>query len=173
MVADIGRYQREVTGFLGNVAGVTQAQANTEAQTQGHYIRSSAPLYPESLAMFGPTAASQHRLAYSRSNPYPQPDNALNLMGGLPTFDTRPCASPPGLTAQLGPDASYTADPDFANRGTFDTPQELLDAIKQFAFRDEASTTALPTPACVKQAAQPSLGQIPELSDYTHVYANP
>src|SRR5436190_8977803 len=95
IVAGIGRYQRDITGFLGNVTSATQAQANTEANTQGHYIRSSAPLYPESLAMFGPTPASEHRLAYSRANPYVAPDSALNVANGLFTFDTRPCASPP------------------------------------------------------------------------------
>jgi len=174
IVAEIGRYQRDVTGFLGNVTGATQAQANTEANTQGHYIRSSAPLYPESLAMFGPDAASEHRLTYSRANPYPAPDIALRVgAGGLFTFDTRPCVSPPGLTVGLEPDATYTADPAFANRATFDTPQELLDEIKSTAFRDQTNSASLPAPPCIKQPLQPSLGQIAELTDYTHVYANP
>jgi phospholipid/cholesterol/gamma-HCH transport system substrate-binding protein len=173
IVAEIGRYQRDVTGFLGNVTSATQAQANTEANTQGHYIRSSAPLYPESLAMFGPTAASEHRLAYSRSNPYPAPNSALDVAGGLRSFDTRTCTSPPGLTVGLAPDDTYTSSPFFANRATFDTPQELLDELKATAFGGQTNSASLPAPPCVKQAAQPSLGQIPELTDYTHVYANP
>ena len=173
MIAQIGRYQSDITGFLGNVASATQAQANTEANTQGHYIRSSAPLYPESMAMFGPTAASEHRLAYSRTNPYIAPDSALKVINGLLTFDTRACASPPGLIAALGPDASYTGNPSFADRATFDTPQQLLDEIKTTAFRDQTDTSTLPSPPCVKQPQQPSLGQITEMSDYTHVYANP
>jgi phospholipid/cholesterol/gamma-HCH transport system substrate-binding protein len=168
IVATIGRYQRDVAGFLGNVTSATQAQANTEQNVPGHYVRSSAPLYPESLAAF-----PEHRLAYSRLNPYPAPDIALNVAGGLPTFDTRPCASPPGVTATLGPDATYTGDPAFADRATFDTPQELLDQIKGSAFRNQTSTASLPAPPCIDQPAQPSLGQIPELTDYTHVYANP
>jgi virulence factor Mce-like protein len=173
LVATIGRYQHDVTGFLGNVAATTQAQANTEQGVQGHYIRSSAPLFPESLAMFGPTAASAHRLAYSRNNPYVAPDSALKVIGGLDTFDTRACTSPPGVIASLGPDASYTGNPAFADRTTFDTPQQLLDQIKSSAFRGQTSTSSLGSPACTKQPPQPSLGQIPELSDYTHVYANP
>ena len=173
VVAEIGRYQSDVTGFLGNVTGATQAEANTEFDTSGHYIRSSAPLYPEDLAMFGPTPASEHRLAYSRANPYVAPNSALNVVGGLFTFDTRACASPPGLTAMLGPDASYTGSPAWANRATFDTPQQLFDELKSTAFRDQNSTAALPAPPCVKQPQQPSLGRIAELSDYTHVYANP
>jgi virulence factor Mce-like protein len=173
IVAEIGRYQSDVTGLLGNVTGATQAQANTEADTQGHYIRSSAPLYPEDLAMFGPNAASEHRLTYARLNPYIAPNSALNVINGLFTFDTRPCTSPPGLTAGLGPDATYTANPNFADRAYFDTPQDLLNTIKNNAFRNQTDTSTLPTPACNKQPAQPSLGQIPELTDYTHVYANP
>jgi hypothetical protein len=123
--------------------------------------------------MFGPTAVSEHRLAYSRSNPYIAPNSALNVASGLLTFDTRPCSSPPGLTVGLGPDASYTGSPDFANRATFDTPQQLLDELKSTAFGGQTDSSSLPSPACNKQPAQPSLGQIPELSDYTHVYANP
>jgi phospholipid/cholesterol/gamma-HCH transport system substrate-binding protein len=173
IVAEIGRYQRDVAGFLGNVTSTTQAQANTESNTPGHYIRTSAPLYPENLGMFGPNPASEHRLSYSRTNPYVAPDSALNVISGLLTYDTRPCASPPGLTVALGPDATYTGDPDFANRATFDTPQELLDELESTAFRDQTSSASLPAVPCVKQPPQPSLGQIPELTDYTHVYANP
>jgi phospholipid/cholesterol/gamma-HCH transport system substrate-binding protein len=173
IVAEIGRYQRDVTGFLGNVTGVTEAQTSTEAGVLSHYIRSSAPLYPESLAMFGPTAVSEHRLAYSRANPYIAPNSALNVASGLQSFDTRSCTSPPGLTVGLGPDASYTSSPFFANRATFDTPQEMLDELKTTAFRDQTNSASLPSPACSKQPAQPSLGQVPEMTDYTHVYANP
>jgi phospholipid/cholesterol/gamma-HCH transport system substrate-binding protein len=173
IVATIGRYQRDVTGFLGNVTGVTNAQISNEAGVLSHYIRSSAPLYPEDLAMFGPTPDKEHRLAYSRTNPYPQPNNALNVLGGLPTFDTRPCTSPPGLIASLGPDSDYVGHPEWDNRATFDTPQEMLNTLKSTAFRDQTSTSALPAVACVKQPQQPSLGQIQEMSDYTHVYANP
>jgi len=49
---------------------------------------------------------------------------------------------------------------------------ELLDEIKATAFGGKNNSSALPAPACTKQAAQPSLGRVPEMSDYTHVYAN-
>ena len=173
IVAGIGRYQSDLTGLLGNVTGITNAQISTEAGNLSHYIRSSAPLYPESLAMFGPNAASEHRLAYSRSNPYPAPNSALNVINGLLSFDTRPCASPPGLTAGLGPDSDYVGHPEWDNRATFDTPQQLLDELKSTAFRDQTNTSGLPSAPCNKQPAQPSIGRIPELSDYTHIYANP
>jgi phospholipid/cholesterol/gamma-HCH transport system substrate-binding protein len=175
IISMINRYRGDVTGLLGNATGATNAQTSTEAGVLSHYIRSSAPLYPEGLAMFGPSgpAANQHRLAYSRSNAYPAQDSALNVIGGLLSFDTRPCASPPGLVAALGPDSSYVGHPEFDNRATFDTPQQLLDELKTTAFRDQTATNSLPAVACNKQPAQPSLGQIPELTDFTHVYANP
>ena len=42
--------------------------------------------------------------------------------------------------------------------------------MKLFAFNDALSTAAVPAPPCVKQGPQPSIGQIPELTDYPHVY---
>jgi phospholipid/cholesterol/gamma-HCH transport system substrate-binding protein len=173
IVSMIGRYQSDITGLLGNVTGVTNAQISNEAGNLSHYIRSSSPLYPEDLAMFGPDATKEHRLAYSRSNPYPAPNSALDVIGGLFTFDTRACSTPPGLTAQLGPDSDYVGHPEWDNRATFDTPQEMLDELKSTAFRDQTSTSTLPAVACRQQAAQPSLGQIPEMTNFTHVYANP
>jgi phospholipid/cholesterol/gamma-HCH transport system substrate-binding protein len=173
LVAEIGRYQHDITGLLGNATGTTQAQANTEADVQGHYIRSSAPLFPEDLGMFGPPgpAISQHPLAYSRLNPYTAPNSALKVAGGLDSFLTASCSN--GITASLGADGTYTGNPNFADRATFDTPQQLLDQIKADPFRGGTGTSSLPSPPCTKQPQQPSLGQVPELSDYTHVYANP
>ena len=168
IISGIGRYQNDITGLIANFAVATNAVGTTESGGAGHYIRSSAPSYPESFANF-----TSHRLAYSRTNPYIAPNSALKVVGGLDTFDTRPCASPPGLVTTLGPDASYTGNPFFSNRATFDTPQQLLDTLKQFPFGGQTSSTALPSPACTKQPQQPSIGQIAEMSDYTHVYANP
>jgi phospholipid/cholesterol/gamma-HCH transport system substrate-binding protein len=173
IVAGIGRYQHDITGLLGNATGATEAQISTEAGVLSHYIRSSAPLYPEDLAMFGPNAASEHRLAYSRTNPYPAPNSALNVINGLDTFDTRPCTSPPGVNVGLGPDATYVGNPFWDNRATFDTPQELLDELKSTAFRSQTDTTTLPAVPCKKQPPQPSIGQVSESTDYTHIYANP
>ena len=79
--------------------------------------------------------------------------------------------------AQLNPlDSFYTSDPLFSNRATFDTPQEVLDAIKSFAFagRDPSTTAgSFPSPACTKSPPQQSIGQVSEQTDYMHVYANP
>jgi phospholipid/cholesterol/gamma-HCH transport system substrate-binding protein len=170
IVAGIGRYQSDVTGFLGNVASSLNATGTIETGQNIHYIRSSAPLYPDSLAAF-----TSHRLAYSRANPYPAPNSALKVAGGLETFDTRPCSPAVGLTADLNPlDSFYTGDPFFSNRATFDTAQQILDEIKQFAFAGQTGTGgSFPSPACTAQGPQPSIGQVSESTNYTHIYANP
>ena len=172
IVAGVGRYQSDVTGFLGNVASALNATGTIETGQNIHYIRSSAPLYPDSLGTF-----PAHRLSYSRANPYPAPNSALKVANGLDTFDTGACSGAVGLVAQLNPlDSFYTGNPFFSNRATFDTPQEILDAIKQFAFAGQNPSTtagAFPSPGCTKSPLQPSIGQISESTDYTHVYANP
>lgn len=172
LVQTVGRYQSDVTGFLGNVASSLNATGTIETGANIHYIRSSAPLSPDALGTF-----TSHRLAFSRANPYPAPNSALKVANGLDTFDTTACSGGVGLVAQLNPlDSFYTSDPFFSNRATFDTPQEILDAIKKFAYAGvNPSTTAgsFPTPACTKSPQQQSIGQVSEQSDYTHVYANP
>ncbi|MFL5908144.1 MAG: MlaD family protein [Solirubrobacterales bacterium] len=165
LVETLGRYRHEVTGFLGN--GATAAQAvGSGPETGGavtHYLRTAAPLLPEGFAAF-----PLHRLTINRNNSYPAPDSALDVAGGLQSFETRDCISPPGAVAELDPNTP--ADPDFAARVVRGTPQELFDSLKLFAFKDQLSTAGLPAPACVKQPPQPSIGQIPEMTDYLHVY---
>ena len=64
--------------------------------------------------------------------------------------------------------------PLFANRATFDDAQTIIDEIRKFAFAGQADTSgSFPSPACTKQGPQPSIGQVSESTDYTHVYANP
>lgn len=172
IVQGIGRYQSDVTGFLGNVASSLNATGTIETGANIHYIRSTAPLYPEGLAAF-----TQHRLTYSRTNPYPAPNSALKVAGGLDSFDTRPCSPAFGVFAALDPnDSVYTADPLFSNRATFDTPQDILNLIKQFPFAGQGNTSgSFPAPACNAAPPQPSIGQsgADASSQYTHIYANP
>jgi phospholipid/cholesterol/gamma-HCH transport system substrate-binding protein len=170
IVQGIARYQSDVTGFLGNVASSLNATGTIETGTNIHYIRSTAPLYPEGLAAF-----TQHRLTYSRTNPYPAPNSALKVATGLESFDTRPCSPAFGVFAALDPtDTTYTGDPTFSNRATFDTAQELMDQIRRFTFAGQADTAgSFPAPACTQQGPQPSIGQVADSSAYTHIYSNP
>ena len=165
-----------MTGFLGNVTAVTERQTSTiEAGQNIHYIRSSAPLYPEDLGMFGPTSPSEHRLSYSRANPYPAPNSALKVANGLRHLRHAALPRPAGLVAR--PRARTASTPAIRSSATArpsTRPRRSWTSIKRFAFAaTRRNTSALPAPACTKQPPQPSIGQIAELTDYTHVYANP
>jgi hypothetical protein len=165
LVETLNRYRREVTGVLGNVAAASNP-LGSGAETGGqvaHYLRTAAVLEPQSLAAF-----PSNRLTVNRNNAYPAPGSALDVAGGLQSFETGGCSSPPGAIATLDP--STPLNPDFAARATLGTPQQIFDAIKLYGFNDALSTAGVSAPPCVKQGPQPSIGQIPELTDYPHVY---
>jgi phospholipid/cholesterol/gamma-HCH transport system substrate-binding protein len=164
LVQTVGRYQREITGAIANVAAASNA-VSSSPETGGQvtsYLRTAAPLEPEGLAFFG------HRLTVNRNNTYPAPGSALDVAGGLQSFETGDCTSPPGAVAVLDP--TTPLNPLFAARATITSAQFLFDNMKQIGFNDALSTAGVSAPACVKQGPQPSIGQIPELTDYTHVY---
>ncbi len=165
LLETLGRYQREVTGLLGNGAAASNAVGSgTETGGQPtHYLRTSASMLPESVAAF-----PNQRLTVNRNNAYPAPGSALDVAGGLKSFEVRDCTSPPGAVATLDPNTA--SNPDFAARATVDTPQRLFDEMKLFAFNDLLSTAGVAAPPCVKQGPQPSIGQVPEMTDYLHVY---
>jgi virulence factor Mce-like protein len=165
LVETLGRYRREVTGALANAAAASNA-VGSGGETGGsptHYLRTAAPLYPEGLAVF-----PNQRLAVNRTNAYPAPGSALEVGGGLQSFETRHCTSPPGAVASLDPNTP--TDLDFAERITLSTPQQIFDTMKLHAFNNALSTAGVAAPPCVKQGPQPSIGEVPELTDYLHVY---
>lgn len=164
LVETLNRYRREVTGFLGNGASVSNA-IGSAAETNNqptHYLRTAAPLLPEGLATFPST-----RLTINRNNSYPAPGSALDVANGLQTFDDTDCVD--GAVATL--DRAVTlADTDFTERATVTPADVLFDTMVQFGFNNSLSTGAVAAPPCVKQGPQPSIGQVPELTDYLHVY---
>jgi phospholipid/cholesterol/gamma-HCH transport system substrate-binding protein len=167
LVETLGRYRREVTGLLANGAAASNA-VGSAPETGGqvtHYLRTAAPLLPESLAAF-----PNQRLTVNRNNAYPAPGSALDVGGGLQSFETRDCTSPPGAVAILPSLATVLADTGFTNRATLGSASELFEVMKLFAFKDASSTAGVPAPPCVKQGPQRSIGQVPELTDYLHVY---
>jgi virulence factor Mce-like protein len=154
IVEAIGPYRGEVTAFLGNVTAATQAFNRTPESNNlaVHYLRTVTPLNPETLAAF-PTG----RLNSNRTNPYVAPGGYNNVgAGGLQSFETRQCTS--GRVAKLNP----------ADAGAF--PGDLFDRLKKYAFADKLSTSDVPAPPCTKQPPLSSIGMIPELTDYQHVY---
>jgi hypothetical protein len=146
----IAQYLPELDGFVGNIVAATQASAPT-GDTLVHYLRTSAPLFPEGLATY------PRRLANNRSNPYRFPGAMNALPGGLASFEDRHCTSglrptpnlPPNLASIVGGLAPGA-------------PQQILDLI----FRDNPAN--VPAPACRAQGPTPGFG-----TDYPHVLAEP
>jgi hypothetical protein len=81
------------------------------------------------------------------------------------------CTGAPGVNAELDQAITF-GNPDFDSRATLDTPADLFDQIKLYAFGNQNRTddAGYPTQPCTVQAPQQSIGEIPELTDYLHVY---
>ena len=161
------RYKREITSFFGNITGATQAAIpNPETGNQpAHYLRTiPAPLSPEVFAVW-PT----QRLELNRSAAYAIPGWADALGATLPAFETRDCAA--GANGTLDP--ATPTNPAFIPRAKPDfdsTPAELFARIQEFAFSGGTTTTGTARPGCVQQAPVSSIGEVPEVTNYLHVY---
>ena len=161
------RYKREITGFFGNVTGITQATASAP-ETGGlpaHYLRVSNPLTPEAFNVW-----TTNRAQMNRNAAYAIPGWSDSFAGGLPSFETRQCAA--GDNASFTP-ATVAADPDFIPRANPDldsTPADLIARIDEFAYSDTANTATTLTPPCTQQPPVSSIGQVPEVTDYLHIY---
>jgi phospholipid/cholesterol/gamma-HCH transport system substrate-binding protein len=164
IVDALGRYRREVTSFLGNVTAATNAAGVApETGEATNYLRTAATVSPESVAVF-----PDHRLQVNRTNAYVEPGGGLNVP--FLSFETRHCGGPPGVVATLDP--TTPTNPAWIPRATYDTPEFLFELLKTNAFNDvnNLSSNSVAAPPCQKQPPQPSIGEVPELTDYLHVY---
>jgi len=148
----------------GHQGAATQGVNSTPESNfqQTHYLRTITPLAPEALAAF-PTG----RLNSNRSNPYTAAGGYGRLGSGLESFHS--CSG--GLNAKLDPNTPN--DPNFnaITGGDVTAAQTLFDNIKKYAFGGETESSAVPAPPCIPQGGFSSLGQIPEVTDYWHVYS--
>jgi phospholipid/cholesterol/gamma-HCH transport system substrate-binding protein len=180
LVTGLGLYKKEVTGFFGNLAVVTNAQLpETNAAGQKiHYLRAMVPINPESIATY------PSRLAINRNSAYSPPGWAEGLLHGLPSFSTANCSS--GLVAELDP-ASPT-NPAFLERARvykesetesgvpfteaerITKSEELFNRIKSLAFGGESSTASAPAPACKQQEKIESINGNGEKTQYQHTF---
>jgi phospholipid/cholesterol/gamma-HCH transport system substrate-binding protein len=83
----VGLYRRELTSFLGNAVGATQATTSAEGRRY-HYLRTTNPLNPENLAVY------PRRTGSNRPNAYMAPGLAEEYPAGVPSLETRHCATP-------------------------------------------------------------------------------
>jgi phospholipid/cholesterol/gamma-HCH transport system substrate-binding protein len=172
-------YKREVPAVFANIAAATMATTPVE-NDQGellHYLRAMGPLNPETLATY------PRRLSSNRTSAYSPPGWAEDLVGGLPSFETRHCAT--GIVATLDPD-TYK-DPAFQERviatenktdptkskSVEQNAEDLFKRIQQYAFAEQTSTSSLPTPACEQQGPfEPIYGSGPS-TQYQHTFEQP
>src|SRR5918995_6293796 len=151
LVQVVRMYRQDVTAFLANVAAAAQARRSApEAPANGelvHYLRTAAPVGPESVSAF------PNRLRVNRSNPYIQPGGYNSLASGLASFETRQCSG--GANAIFPPKAATVANAAFANWARYPVNSDELgrfyDLVREFTFNNQAASNSVPAPGCRKQ----------------------
>lgn len=144
----VGEYQRELTGFAGNVTAASQAQLtnsspNIGSTNWGHYLRAFVQITPDNLAYY------PKKTTKTRSNAYPVPGWYDRLASGLQVFDAGACGTIP--VPALDPDATYPTSP--INMPT------LLPLINQIVYAGES--TPNPTGTGATPATGANLAQSP------------
>ncbi len=188
-LAGLSFYRSELVAFAANSAAATQATegADGSPSTRLHYLRTTNPVGPESLAQYS------QRLGTNRPNAYQAPLNFNKLATGLPVFENRQCGrdNVPTTINQLLTDAGI--DPTTVTASTVipgvgpvssllapgETVQQMINALPpatpglldKIVFRDGAGVVA---PGCTKQGPQPNLGGIPAglspLTDFPRLF---
>jgi phospholipid/cholesterol/gamma-HCH transport system substrate-binding protein len=100
-------YSKEINAFAANAGSATEASTSGFDPDNGgrlHYLRVVSPLSPEMLAQY------PKRLPTNRTNAYPFPGDTLQLKDGLPSFETRHCASGSNQVPKLGPNVPGVLD---------------------------------------------------------------
>ena len=148
-------YRREVTGLLGNAASsfYSSNSPETGGSVSSFRPRGAVLLGPESLAAY------PNRLTTNRTNAYTKAGGSNLLSSGLESFfgpGTPGCSG--GINATL------------TNGGANPLPPAFFTQVKHFVYLDQNDTSTLPAPGCSQQAQFQSIGKIPELTDYLHVY---
>jgi phospholipid/cholesterol/gamma-HCH transport system substrate-binding protein len=147
----VGLYKGELTSFLGNAVAATQATTSANGRLV-HYLRTTNPLNPENLAVY------PRRIGTNRPNAYAAPGTGALLAQGVPSFETRHCATP-GIPILTDEPPSPDAPPPLN--------EAFFDQILRFGFPAGNTGTGV-APACRQQAPFTVSG---ETSQYPQVRA--
>ena len=95
----LGQYTKEINAFFSNTVAATEATDKPpKAKGTVHYLRTTNPVNPESLAQY------PDRIGSNRPNPYQFPGAFSNLANGLNVYENRHCGNGvPGLTTEVTP----------------------------------------------------------------------
>jgi phospholipid/cholesterol/gamma-HCH transport system substrate-binding protein len=173
-------YKSDLTAFFGNLAAALHGELVETGHP--HYLRVVGGLNPETLSTY------PRRLTINRNSPYSPPKWAEGLVAGLPSFDTRQCAT--GIVAKLNPeDATNPAfqeraiategkgplgEPDPSkNKSQEENAKLLFERIQQYAFAGKTSTSEIGAPPCKQQRPfEPIYGSGPS-TQYQHTFEQP
>jgi phospholipid/cholesterol/gamma-HCH transport system substrate-binding protein len=180
-------YKREVTAFFANLAVATNSElpeVNALTGQKIHFLRALGPINPESIASY------PSRLGLNRNSAYSPPAWAEEILHGLPSFNTASCSS--SLIAELDPNSPKAAGflerirkhdskfnpsaPNEEEEVTFtegeriEKAESLFNRIKKFAFGEQSSTAAAPTPVCRQQQKLESIYGAGEKTQYQHTF---
>lgn len=187
LVTGLGLYKKEVTAFFGNLAVTANSslpETNVQTGQPIHFLRAMGPINAESIASY------PSRLALNRNSAYSPPLWAEEILDGLPSFNTANCSA--GLVAELAPESAKSpailerirkhdtkynpAAPNEEEEVTFTEEErakkaeELITRIKKFAFGEQSSTAAAPTPPCKQQEKIESIYGTGEKTQYQHTF---
>jgi ABC-type transporter Mla subunit MlaD len=185
LLTGLDLYKKEVTSFFANLAVATNAEL-TETNAAGqkiHFLRAMGPINPESIASY------PSRLALNRNSAYSPPEWATELLHGLSSFNTANCSN--GLIAELdpstptspaflerirprdekfNPSTNQDEEVTFTEKERIEKAESLFTRIKQYAFGEQSSTAAAPTPACRQQQKLESIYGTGEQTQYQHTF---
>jgi phospholipid/cholesterol/gamma-HCH transport system substrate-binding protein len=177
LLTGLDLYKKNVTSFFGNLAAATNGEL-TETNAAGqkiHFLRALGPINAESVASY------PSRLALNRNSAYSPPGWAEEILKGLPSFNTANCTS--GLTAELVPTTPTNpaflerirkhkeeGEAEFTEAERITQAESLFNRIKKFAFGEQSSTAAAPTPICRQQKKLESIYGNGEKTQYQHTF---
>jgi phospholipid/cholesterol/gamma-HCH transport system substrate-binding protein len=171
ILSGLDLYKHELTATMGNVASLANAKL-PEENARGehvHYLRAMGPFNPESLATY------PGRTTTNRTNAYPQPLAAKSLATGLPSFDTRACAS--GITATLDPETpnnpTFKARIEESKRTAEENEKRVKDffeRLKKYAYAEQTDSASIPAPGCTQQAPFNPIGKAGAATTYQHAF---
>jgi phospholipid/cholesterol/gamma-HCH transport system substrate-binding protein len=145
----LGGYKDEIGAFFANSAAATQA-TSLEGSRRVHYLRTTNPTNPENLAVY------PRRVASNRNVPYQFPSAFSNLANGLPSYETRQCATGPRPTLSTAPSP--------------DIPLALAQNVQTYFFGTTGVNGEVAAPPCKQQPPFSFGGTV---SQYPHVNAQP
>jgi len=161
----LGNYTKELNAFFSNTVASTEATDKPpKASGVVHYLRTTNPVNPETLAQY------PNRIGSNRPNPYQFPGAFDSLGSGLPVYENRQCGR--GDPPLIAPVTSGLPVTPLTEAVTSLLPEALRSEVNQFVYG--GAPNAVPAPPCNLQGKFPPVGDTSKPpTQYPQVRANP